>query len=48
MTEKKHRRLSDDCDSRGEVGKLGLLERTAAFTRPLIFMTNAQMESETQ
>lgn len=37
MVKRRRESLSDDCDSQGEVGKIGLLERTVAFMGPLIF-----------
>lgn len=48
MVERRHISLSDDQDSQGEAGKVGLLERTVAFMEPLIFMAKAQMGTEMQ
>lgn len=42
MSEKRHESLSGDRDSQGKAGNVGLLERTVAFMRLLIFPTKAQ------
>lgn len=37
IVEKRHKSLSDDCNSQSKAGKVGLLEKTVAFMGPLIY-----------
>lgn len=48
MVEKRHKSLSDACDTWEEGGKVGLLEWTTAFVGPPIFMTEAQVGIKVQ
>lgn len=43
MVKRRRESLSDDCDSPGKVGKMGLFERIVAFIGPLIFTGKSQL-----